>query len=151
MTWKKNEKHQYLGSGGDLRLDISLLPIPQIIRQIAADAQGRPTITSKHAHTTSSRRRKSSCDNWSAANRPSSLAFLSSAAVPGGADSGTAVPGGVDDSVEVDVAPMTEVHPETPVETEEGEPPYKAARSGDIVMVIDSETLCVPEEDVPKV
>ena len=26
-----------------------------------------------------------------------------------------------------------------------------AARSGDIVMVIDGETLCVPEKDVPKV
>ena len=45
----------------------------------------------------------------------------------------------------VDVAPMAEG------EAEEGEPPYKAARSGDIVMVIDGETLCVPEEDVPKV
>ena len=31
------------------------------------------------------------------------------------------------------------------------EPPYKTARSGDIVMVIDGETFCVPEEDVPKV
>ena len=33
---------------------------------------------------------------------------------------------------------------------ETGEPPYKAVRSGDIVMVIVGETLCVPEEDVPK-
>ena len=40
----------------------------------------------------------------------------------------------------VDVAPMAGVHPETLVETEEGEPPYKAARSGDIVMVIDGES-----------
>ena len=35
-------------------------------------------------------------------------------------------------------------------EAEESEPPYKTARSGDIVMVIDGETFCVPEEDVPK-
>ena len=81
----------------------------------------------------------------------------SSAAVPGGADSSTAVPGGVDDSVEVpgktthqtletvDVAPMAGVQPETQGEAEEGEPPYKAARKRDIVMVIDG------EEDVPKV
>ena len=87
----------------------------------------------------------------------------SSAAVPGGADSSTAVPGGADGSVEapgktthqtpgtVDVAPMAGVQPETQGETEEGEPPYKAARSGDIVMVVDGETFCVPEEDVPKV
>ena len=86
-----------------------------------------------------------------------------SAAIPGGADNSTAVPGGVDDSVEVpgktthqtletvDVAPMAGVQPETQGEAEEGEPPYKAARSGDIVMVIDGETFCVPEEDVPKV
>ena len=83
----------------------------------------------------------------------------SSAAVPGGADSSTAVPGGADGSVEapgktthqtpgtVDVAPMAGVQPETQGEAEEGEPPYKAARSGDIVMVIDGETFCVPEED----
>ena len=51
----------------------------------------------------------------------------------------------------VDVAPMAGVQPETQGETEEGEPPYKAARSGDIVMVIDGETFCVPDEDVPKV
>ena len=36
-------------------------------------------------------------------------------------------------------------------EAEESEPPYKTARSGDIVMVIDGETFCVPEEDMPKV
>ena len=36
-------------------------------------------------------------------------------------------------------------------EAEESEPRYKTARSGDIVMVIDGETFCVPEEDVPKV
>ena len=36
-------------------------------------------------------------------------------------------------------------------EAEGSEPPYKTARSGDIVMVIDGETFCVPEEDVPKV
>ena len=65
---------EYLGSGGDLRLDISLLPVPKTLRPTAADAQGRPTITSNHAHTTRSRRRKSSCDDWSAANRPSSPA-----------------------------------------------------------------------------
>ena len=71
--------------------------------------------------------------------------------------------GGADGSVEapsktthqtpgtVDVAPMARVQPETQGETEEGESPYEAARSGDIVMVIDGETLCVPEEDVPKV
>ena len=76
--------------------------------------------------------------------------------------SSAAVPGGVDDSVEVpgktthqtletvDVAPMAGVQPETQGEAEEGEPPYKTARSGDIVMVIDGETFCVPEEDVPK-
>ena len=87
----------------------------------------------------------------------------SSAAVPGGADSSTAVPGGADGSVEVpgrttyqtletvDVAPLAGVQPETQGEAEEGEPPYKTARSGDIVMVIDGETFCVPEEDVPKV
>ena len=46
---------------------------------------------------------------------------------------------------------MTGVQPETPGEAETGEPPYKAVRSGDIVMVIDGETLCVPEEDVPEV
>ena len=46
---------------------------------------------------------------------------------------------------------MAGVQPETQGEAEEGEPPYKAARSGDIVMVIVGETLCVPEEDVPKV
>ena len=51
----------------------------------------------------------------------------------------------------VDVTPMAGVQPETQGEAEEGEPPYKAARSGDIVMVIDGETCCVPEEDVPKV
>ena len=44
---------------------------------------------------------------------------------------------------------MTGVQSETQGEAEEGEPPYKASRSGDIVMVIDGETLCVPEEDVP--
>ena len=33
---------------------------------------------------------------------------------------------------------------------QEGEPPYKAARSGDIVMVIDGETFCVPEERCAK-
>ena len=87
----------------------------------------------------------------------------SSAAVPGGAASSAAVPGGAASSttspgetvlqspVTVEVAPMTGVQPETPGEAETGEPPYKAARSGDIVMVIDGETLCVPEEDVPKV
>ena len=87
----------------------------------------------------------------------------SSSAVPGGADSSTAVPSGAGGSVEapgktthqmsgtVDDAPMAGVHQETPGETEEGEPPYKAARSGDIVMVIEGETFCVPEEDVPKV
>ena len=80
-----------------------------------------------------------------------------------GHDSSTAIPGGADDSVEVpgktthqtletvDVAPMAGVQKETQGEAEEGEPPYRAARSGDIVMVIDGETLCVPEEDVPKV
>ena len=51
----------------------------------------------------------------------------------------------------VDVAPMAGVQRETQGEAEEGEPPYKAARSGDIVMVIDGETFCVREEDVPKV
>ena len=51
----------------------------------------------------------------------------------------------------VDVAPMAGVQPETQGEAEEGEPPYKAASSADIVMVIDGETFCVPEEDVPKV
>ena len=87
----------------------------------------------------------------------------SSAAVPGGAASSAAVPGGAASSTTspgetvlqspatVEVAPMTEVQPETPGEAETGEPPYKAARSGDIVMVIDGETLCVPEEDAPKV
>ena len=87
----------------------------------------------------------------------------SSAAVPGGAASSAAVPGGAASSttspgetvlqspVTVEVAPMTGVQPETPGEAETGEPPYKAARSDDIVMVIDGETLCVPEEDVPKV
>ena len=40
----------------------------------------------------------------------------------------------------VDVTPMAGVQPETQGETEEGEPPYKAPRSGDIVMVIDGET-----------
>ena len=40
----------------------------------------------------------------------------------------------------------------TPRREKQGsEPPYKTARSGDIVMVIDGETFCVPEEDVPKV
>ena len=88
---------------------------------------------------------------------------VSSAAVPGGAASSAAVPGGAASSttspgetvfqspVTVEVAPMTGVQPETPGEAETGKPPYKAARSGDIVMVIDGETLCVPEEDVPKV
>ena len=87
----------------------------------------------------------------------------SSAAGLGGADSSTAVPGVADGSAEapgktahqtletVDVAPMAGVQPETQGEVEEGEPPYKAARSGGVVMVIDGETLCVPEEDVPKV
>ena len=82
----------------------------------------------------------------------------SSAAGPGGADSSAAGPGGADGSETahqplgaVDVAPMARVQPETQGEAEEGEPPYKAARSGDIVMVTDGETLCVPEEDVPKV
>ena len=86
-----------------------------------------------------------------------------SAAVPGGAASSEAVPGGaasnttspgetvLQSPVTVEVAPMTGVQPETPGEAETGEPPYKAARSGDIVMVIDGETLCVPEEDVPEV
>ena len=36
-------------------------------------------------------------------------------------------------------------------EAEESEPPYRTARSGDIVMVIDGETFCVSEEDMPKV
>ena len=36
-------------------------------------------------------------------------------------------------------------------EKQRKEPPYKAARSGDIVLVIDGEIICVPEEDVPKV
>ena len=77
----------------------------------------------------------------------------SSAAVPGGAASSTTSPGETvpQSLVTVEVAPMTGVQPETPGEAETGEPPYKAARSGDIVMVIDGETLCVPEEDVPKV
>ena len=34
---------------------------------------------------------------------------------------------------------------------EESEPPYKTARRDDIVIMIDGETFCVPEEDVPKV
>ena len=59
-TWKKNERHQCLGSGGDHRLDTSLLPVPKTIRPIATDAQEGPTITSKHARTTRSRRRESS-------------------------------------------------------------------------------------------
>ena len=86
-----------------------------------------------------------------------------SAAVPGGAASSVAVPGGaasnttspgetvLQSPVTVEVAPMTGVQPETPGEAETGEPPYKAVRSGDIVMVIDGEILCVPEEGVPKV
>ena len=37
--------------------------------------------------------------------------------------------------------PVTGGHPETPVETEGGELPYKAARSGDILMVIDGENF----------
>ena len=44
----------------DLRLDIFLLSIPKVTLHIAVDAQGRSTITTKHAHTTRSRRRKSS-------------------------------------------------------------------------------------------
>ena len=36
-------------------------------------------------------------------------------------------------------------------EAEESEPPYRTTRSGDIVMVIDGETFCVSEEDLPKV
>ena len=36
-------------------------------------------------------------------------------------------------------------------EAEESEPPYKTARSGDIVMVIVDETFCVSEKDMPKV
>ena len=32
----------------------------------------------------------------------------------------------------------------------ESEPPYKTASRDDIVMMIDGETFCVPEEDVPK-
>ena len=77
----------------------------------------------------------------------------SSAAVPGGAASGATSPGEtvLQSPVTIEVAPMTGVHPETTAEAETGEPPYKAVRSGDIVMVIDGETLCVPEEDVPKV
>ena len=51
----------------------------------------------------------------------------------------------------IDVAPMAGVQPETQGETEEGEQPYKAARNGDIVMVIDGETFCVPEEKCAKV
>ena len=47
--------------------------------------------------------------------------------------------------------PWLEYSPKTQGEAEEGEPLYKAARSGDIVMVIDGETFCVPEEDVPRV
>ena len=76
----------------------------------------------------------------------------SSAAVPGGADSSVEAPGKTTHQTPgtVDVAPMTGVQPETQGETEEGEPPYKAARSSDIVMVIDGETFCVPEEDVPR-
>ena len=46
---------------------------------------------------------------------------------------------------------MAGVRSETQGEAETGEPPYKAVRSGDIVMVVDGETLCVPDEDVPKV
>ena len=86
-----------------------------------------------------------------------------SAVVPGGAASSAAVPGGaasnptslgetVLQSLEtVEVAPMTGVQPETHGEAETGEPPYKAVHSGDIVTVIDGETLCVPEKDVSKV
>ena len=36
-------------------------------------------------------------------------------------------------------------------EAEESEPPYRTARSGDIVMVIDGETFCVSEKDMQKV
>ena len=36
-------------------------------------------------------------------------------------------------------------------EAVESEPPYRTTRSGDIVMVIDGETFCVSEEDMPKV
>ena len=36
-------------------------------------------------------------------------------------------------------------------EAEESEPPYRTTRSGDIVMVIDGETFCVSEEDMPRV
>ena len=50
-----------------------------------------------------------------------------------------------------DVAPMVRAQPVTRGEAEEGEPPYKTARSGYTVMVIDGETFRVPEEDVPKV
>ena len=80
------------------------------------------------------------------------LSSSSSAAVPGGAASSTTSPGEtvVQSPVTVEVAPMTGFQPETPGEAETGEPPYKAVRSGDIVMVIDGETLCVSKEDVPK-
>ena len=73
--------------------------------------------------------------------------------VPGGADGSAEAPGETAHQPlgTVDVAPMAGVQLETQGEAEEGEAPYKAARSGDIVMVIDGETFCVPEEDVPKV
>ena len=73
--------------------------------------------------------------------------------MPGGADGSAEAPGETAHQPlgTVDVAPMAGVQLETQGEAEEGEAPYKAARSGDIVMVIDGETFCVPEEDVPKV
>ena len=77
----------------------------------------------------------------------------SSAAGPGGADGSAETPGETTHKPleAVDVAPMVEVQPKTQGEAEEGEPPFKAAPYSDTVMVIDGETLCVPEEDVPKV
>ena len=88
----------------------------------------------------------------------------SSAAGPGGAaSSSTMGPGGAASSAKApgetvhqllgtaEVTPLAGVRSETQGEGETGEPPYKAARSGDIVMVVDGETLCVPDEDVPKV
>ena len=88
----------------------------------------------------------------------------SSAAGPGGAASSSTVgPGGAASSAKApgetvhqslgtaEATPMAGVQSETQGEAETGEPPYKAARSGHIVMVVDGETLCMPDEDVPKV
>ena len=42
------------------------------------------------------------------------------------------------------------MHAEKGEQKKESEPLHKTARRDDIVMMIDGETFCVPEEDVPK-